>query len=41
MVALTKAQGKAALEHVMKNVLQLDDDSAVLKSFTKDGLNDI
>jgi hypothetical protein len=41
MVVMTKAQSKAAFECVTKDLLQFDDDSAVMKSFSKDGLNDV
>jgi hypothetical protein len=41
MVALTKAQAKVALDHVLENLFELDKDAAMIKTFTKDGVNDI
>ena len=41
MVALTKAQAKIALDHVLENLFELDKDAAMIKAFTKDGVNDI
>jgi hypothetical protein len=40
MVALTKAQAKVALDHVLQNLFELDKDAAMIKAFTKDGVND-
>jgi hypothetical protein len=41
MVALTKAQAKVALDHVLQNLFELDKDAAMIKAFTIDGVNDI
>jgi hypothetical protein len=41
MVALTKAQAKVASDHVLENLFELDKDAAMIKAFTKDGVNDI
>lgn len=41
MVALTKAQAKVALDHIMDHLFELDKDSAMVKAFVKDGVNDI
>jgi hypothetical protein len=41
MVALTKAQSKVALDHVLENLFELEKDAAMIKAFTKDGVNDI
>ena len=41
MVAMTKAQAKAAFEYVTNELLQFLDNNPVMKSFAKDGLNDV
>jgi hypothetical protein len=34
MVAVTKAQAKVALDHVLENLFELDKDAAMIKAFT-------
>lgn len=41
MVALTKAQARAALQHVLDTLFEVSADCAMVESFTKDGVNDI
>jgi hypothetical protein len=35
MVALSKAQAKIALDHVLENLFELDTDAAMINAFTK------
>jgi hypothetical protein len=40
-MVLTRAEGKVALTHVLKNVLKLEDDNPLFRALSKDKLLDI